>query len=57
MLPPKLDKSYVSETDYFLRALEKALPLSKSQEEEIAKERRIARLRDDPDYFEKEEII
>jgi hypothetical protein len=57
MILPKLDKYYVSEIDQFLRAVEKATPLSQSQQEEIAKNNRIARLRDDPNYSEKQELI
>lgn len=48
MILPKLDKSYVSEIDQFLAAFEKKiLEPSASQQEEIAKYQRIAKLRDE----------
>jgi hypothetical protein len=57
MLPPTLDKDYVSEIDGFLAELEKTIPSSKSQKEESAKYARIINLRDNPNAKESKEII
>jgi len=57
MLPPKLDRSYVSEIDQLLYKLNKTIPLSQSQEEAIENDRDIARLRDDPTAIKKTEMI
>lgn len=56
MLLPKLDQSYVSVLDRFLQQLEETVPLSASQQAEIAKHQRIIRLRDDPAAVEESEI-
>jgi len=57
MLPPKLDRSYVSEIDDLLEKLAATVPLSLSQQEECEKYQRIQRLRDDPTASVEQEII
>lgn len=57
MLPPKLDQSYVSKLDVLLHQLDKTIPLSVSQQEEIEKHQRIMRLRDDATASDKIDII
>lgn len=49
MFSNKIFSNYVSELDRFLMAYDKSHPgLSKSQQKEIAKAKRIYQLRDDP---------
>jgi len=48
MASKKIDKSYISEIDKFLYALDNRFNNTPSQEEEIDKHARIARLRDQP---------
>lgn len=57
MLLPKLDQSYVSTLDVLLQQLEKTIPLSVSQQEEIEKHERIMRLRNDATASDKIDII
>lgn len=57
MNPIDIDKAYVSPYDRLLYAFDQEHEKSESQLKEIAKYDRIHRMRDDPSYSEKEDII
>lgn len=56
MIFKKLDINYVSPEEKFLYSVDKKIPLSKSQIREIEKAKRIAKLRDNRNQEQKDEI-
>lgn len=53
----KQEKHYVSEVDRFLQELDKTVPPSPAQQEEAAKHRRIAILRDNPNAEQPKDLF
>ncbi len=56
MIFKKLKTDFVSPDEKFLYSLDKKIPLSKNQIKEIEKAKRIAKLRDNPNPEQKDEI-